>query len=159
EGGALPFKPEDGLKVLAYGRISVYPQRGQYQLYVERMEPKGLGALQLRFEQMKKKLEAEGLFDVARKRELPFLPARVGIVTSIDGAALRDILNVIGRRFDAAHIRIFPVAVQGNSAASEIAAAIDAMNEWKAADVLIVGRGGSSLEDLWAFNEEVVARA
>lgn len=159
ENAVLPFKPEEGMKVLAFGRVSVYPMRGQYQLYVERMEPKGVGALQLRFEQLKEKLRAEGLFDESRKRPLPYLPSRIGIVTSIDGAALHDILNVLDRRFAGAHIRVYPVAVQGNAAALQIAGAIADFNEWQAADVLIIGRGGGSLEDLWAFNEEIVARA
>lgn len=159
ENLALSFRPDEGQKVLCYGRISVYPSRGQYQLYIERMEPKGIGALQLRFEQLKKKLLEEGLFDSARKRLIPFLPARVGVVTSIDGAALRDILHVLDRRFPDVHILIYPVPVQGSAAAPAIAAAIDDFNSWEAADVLIVGRGGGSLEDLWAFNEEIVARA
>jgi exodeoxyribonuclease VII large subunit len=159
EAGSLPFVPEEGLNVVAYGRISVYAPRGQYQFYVDRMEPKGLGALQLRFEQLKEKLRLEGLFEAERKRPLPFLPARIGVVTSLDGAALRDILHVLDRRYREAHILIYPVAVQGISAAGQIAAAIDDLNALKACDVLIVGRGGGSLEDLWAFNEEIVARA
>jgi exodeoxyribonuclease VII large subunit len=123
------------------------------------MEPKGLGALQLRFEQLKEKLRAEGLFDPEHKRPIPYLPGRIGIVTSLDGAALRDILHVLERRYGAAHVVVYPVAVQGQAAASQIAEAIDNLNEFRAADVLIVGRGGGSLEDLWAFNEEEVARA
>ncbi|HTL70116.1 MAG TPA: exodeoxyribonuclease VII large subunit [Candidatus Eisenbacteria bacterium] len=159
EGATLSFEPQEGLSVLAFGRVSVYPVRGQYQLYVERMEPKGVGALELRFRQLKEKLEREGLFDAARKRPLPFLPGTIGVVTSIDGAALRDILNVLGRRCPAARVVIYPVAVQGSAAALEIAGAIRDLNREEAADVLIVGRGGGSPEDLWAFNEEVVARA
>jgi len=159
EGQALAFEPEEGLKVLVYGRLSVYSQRGQYQLYVERMEPQGLGALQLRFQQLKEKLEKEGLFDAARKREIPALPQTIGIVTSADGAALRDVLNVLGRRMPCQHVVILPTAVQGSGAAVQIAAAIDEANELGLADVLLVTRGGGSLEDLWAFNEEIVARA
>ncbi len=159
EAGALPFVPEEGLKVVAYGRISVYAPRGQYQLYVERMEPKGFGALQLRFEQLKEKLHLEGFFDEGRKRPLPFLPARIGVVTSLDGAALRDILHVLDRRYREAHILIYPVAVQGTTAAAQIADALDDLNALQACDVIILGRGGGSLEDLWAFNEEAVARA
>jgi exodeoxyribonuclease VII large subunit len=155
----LGFELKEGLKILCCGRISVYPVRGQYQLYVEKAEPKGVGALQLRFEELKEKLRKEGLFETARKKEIPYLPARIGVVTSIDGAALRDILNVLERRFSNVHILIYPVAVQGAAAAPLIAEAIEDLNRWEAADVLIVGRGGGSLEDLWAFNEEITARA
>ena len=159
ENLALKFEPQDGLKVLCFGRVSVYPPRGQYQFYVERIEPKGVGALQLKFEELKEKLRLEGLFDPAFKKELPYLPGRIGVITSIDGAALRDILNVLDRRFRETHILIHPVPVQGADAAENIAEAIHQMNRQKTADVLIIGRGGGSLEDLWAFNEEVVARA
>ena len=159
EGASLEFEPQEGLGVLAYGRISVYPVRGQYQFYAERMEPKGLGALQLKFRQLREKLEREGLFAPERKRPLPLFPRTVGVVTSIDGAALRDILHVMGRRCPSVRIMIYPVAVQGAAAAPQIAGAIEELNRERAADVLIVGRGGGSLEDLWAFNEEVVARA
>lgn len=159
ENLALKFEPQDGLKVLCFGRVSVYPPRGQYQFYVEQIEPKGIGALQLKFEELKEKLRLEGLFDPAFKKELPYLPARIGVITSIDGAALRDILNVLDRRFRETHILIYPVPVQGAGAAENIATAIGDMNHQKAADVLIIGRGGGSLEDLWAFNEEIVARA
>ena len=155
----IEFELKEGLSVLCLGRVSVYAPRGQYQLYIERIEPKGLGALQLRFQQLKEKLEKEGLFDEARKKAIPYLPARIGIVTSIDGAALRDILNVLERRFSNVEIMISPVHVQGAGAAESIAAAIEDFNSLTNADVLIVGRGGGSLEDLWAFNEEVVARA
>ncbi len=155
----IEFELKEGLSVLCLGRVSVYAPRGQYQLYIERIEPKGLGALQLRFQQLKEKLEKEGLFDEARKKAIPYLPARIGIVTSIDGAALRDILNVLERRFSNVEIMIYPVQVQGAGAAESIAAAIEDFNSLTNADVLIVGRGGGSLEDLWAFNEEVVARA
>lgn len=153
------FDLEDGLKVICYGKISVYEVRGEYQIYVERIEPKGLGALQLAFEQLKAKLAQEGLFDPARKRPIPPYPRKVGIVTSPTGAAIRDILNIVNRRFAGIHILINPVRVQGEGSAAEIAKAIDEFNELEDMDVLIVGRGGGSLEDLWAFNEESVARA
>ncbi len=159
ENSRLEFSPKDGLGIVVFGRVSVYPLRGQYQIYVERMEPKGIGALQLKFQELKDKLAKEGLFDAARKRPLPYLPGCIGIVTSLDGAALRDILHVIERRFQGAHIVIYPVVVQGPGSAASIAGAIEDFNEMNRADVLIVGRGGGSLEDLWAFNEEVVARA
>ena len=159
ENQKLDFELKEGLSVLCFGRISVYPIRGQYQLYIERVEPKGVGALQLKFQQLKEKLKAEGLFDEAHKKEIPYLPSRIGVVTSIDGAALRDILNVLDRRFSSVNIVIYPVQVQGTGAAGSIAEAIEDFNQLKNADVLIVGRGGGSLEDLWAFNEEIVARA
>ena len=155
----LRFIPQDGMKVVCFGSINVYEPRGEYQLIIERMEPRGVGALQLAFEQLKNKLAAEGLFDEKRKRPLPFLPQRIGVITSGTGAALRDILQVLCRRFPGLHIRVLPVAVQGEGAAQEIAAAIADANAHAVADVLIVGRGGGSLEDLWAFNEECVARA
>ncbi|PIP82823.1 MAG: exodeoxyribonuclease VII large subunit [Elusimicrobia bacterium CG_4_9_14_3_um_filter_62_55] len=154
------FKLEHGLEVLAYGRVSSYVKRGQYQFIVSQMKPKRAGALQLAFEQLKRKLEAEGLFDKGRKRPLPAFPERIGLVTSRQGAALRDMLSVLERRFDGLHIRIFPVPVQGDAAAPAIAEAIaDANAYFPDTDVLLVGRGGGSLEDLWAFNEEAVARA
>ena len=154
------FKLEHGLVVLARGRVSTYMKRGQYQLIVSALEPKSAGALQLAFEQLKKKLEAEGLFDEERKRPLPAFPERIGIVTSLQGAAIRDMLSILGRRFNGLHIRIHPVQVQGEGAAASIAAAIGAINEqFPDTEVLLVGRGGGSLEDLWAFNEEPVARA
>ncbi|OIO39166.1 MAG: exodeoxyribonuclease VII large subunit [Candidatus Omnitrophica bacterium CG07_land_8_20_14_0_80_50_8] len=159
ENQKLDFELKEGLSVLCFGRVSVYPIRGQYQLYMERIEPKGVGALQLQFEQLKAKLKDEGLFDEAHKKEIPYLPARIGLITSIDGAALRDILNVLDRRFFSVNVIIHPVPVQGKGAAESIASAIGDFNELKNADVLIVGRGGGSLEDLWAFNEEIVARA
>lgn len=155
----LRFELRDGLKVLAYCRVSIYEARGQYQLYVERIEPKGVGALQLAFQQLKEKLEKEGLFREARKRPIPRFPATVGIVTSPTGAAIHDILNVVNRRFCGTHLLLYPVKVQGEGAAAEIAAAIEGMNRLEEPEVLIVGRGGGSLEDLWAFNEEAVARA
>ena len=159
ESQAVSFEMKEGLKLVCFGRISVYAPRGAYQLYVDRLEPKGIGALQLKFQELKEKLRKEGLFDPSRKKPIPYLPKRIGIVTSIDGAALRDILHVLHRRFSGAHLLIYPVPVQGAGAAESIAAAIADLNEWKNADVLIVGRGGGSLEDLWAFNEEVLARA
>src|SRR4029077_774129 len=155
----LKFRPEDGLHVTVRGSISVYDVRGEYQIYVTNIEPVGLGALQLAFEQLKKRLQEEGLFDESRKKPLPVLPRCIGIVTSPTGASIRDILRVLKRRFPNAHVRLYPVKVQGEGAAREIAAAINYFTRAKFADVLIVARGGGSLEDLWAFNEEVVARA
>ena len=155
----LKFKPEDGLKVVARGKISVYDAKGEYQIVCEHMEPKGLGSLQQAFEQLKKKLAAEGLFDPARKRPLPALPRRIGLVTSIDGAALRDIIRVLRRRYPNAHLVISPTRVQGEGAGREVAHAIRKVARIEAVDVIIVARGGGSLEDLWAFNEEVLARA
>jgi exodeoxyribonuclease VII large subunit len=159
QGAALRFTPENGLAVLCFGRVSLYSVRGDLQLYVEDMEPQGQGALFLAFEQLKKKLAAEGLFAEERKRELPFLPEVIGIVTSGKGAALHDMLRIIGDRYPDRRVMIRPVKVQGEGAAREIAEAIADLNRFSAVDVMIVGRGGGSLEDLWAFNEEVVARA
>ncbi len=158
------FPLKDGLQVIAFGDVSVYERSGQYQLVARQLLPKGLGALQLAFEELKQRLAKEGLFDAARKKPIPTLPQRIGLVTSPTGAAIRDFLNIINRRFPNVHIVINPVRVQGDGAANEIAAAIDEFNALHAAgrlplDVLIVTRGGGSLEDLWAFNEEVVARA
>src|SRR5207245_94461 len=153
------FEPTDGLHVMAFGSIEVYPQRGEYQMVIELLEPKGLGALQLAFEQLKTRLQAEGLFDQTRKRELPRFPRKIGIVTSPSGAAIRDMLRVIGRRFGELHIVIAPCRVQGEGAAEEIAQGLADLNALGDVDVIIVGRGGGSLEDLWAFNEEIVARA
>lgn len=155
----LKFKPQDGISVIARGHLSVYEARGEYQLYVEFLEPAGLGALQLAFEQLKQKLAAEGLFDAARKKPPPLLPRAVGMVTSPSGAAVRDILRVLGRRFRNMNVVIYPVKVQGEGAAEEIAAGIEHFNRHPLVDVMIVARGGGSLEDLWAFNEEIVARA
>lgn len=155
----LRFELKDGLKVLVFCRVSIYEARGQYQLYIERVEPQGVGALQLAFQQLKERLSKEGLFAEERKRSIPKFPKTVGVVTSPTGAAIHDILNVVNRRFCGTHILLCPVKVQGEGAAEEIAAAIRTMNEQAEADVLIVGRGGGSLEDLWAFNEEPVARA
>lgn len=155
----LKFELKDGLKVLSFGKISIYEPRGDYQLYVERIEPKGLGALQLAFLQLKEKLAKEGLFDPARKRAVPRFPKTVGVVTSPTGAAIRDILHIVNRRFRGTNVLLNPVRVQGEGASQEIARAISEMNQFEDIDVLIVGRGGGSLEDLWAFNEEIVARA
>jgi len=155
----LKFKPEHGLHITVRGSLGVYEQRGEYQIYVEHIEPVGLGALQLAFEQLKAKLAAEGLFDAARKKALPLLPRRIGIVTSPTGAAVRDILRILRRRFPNAHAILFPVRVQGDEAAGEIAAALKYFGRAGVVDVIILARGGGSLEDLWAFNEEVVARA
>ncbi len=155
----LRFELKDGLKVLAFCRVAIYEARGQYQLYIERIEPKGVGALQLAFQQLKERLGKEGLFREERKRAIPKFPKTVGVITSPTGAAIHDILNVVNRRFCGTHLLLCPVKVQGEGAAEEIARAIENMNRQGEADVLIVGRGGGSLEDLWAFNEEAVARA
>ncbi len=153
------FDLKDGLKVICRGRITVYEARGQYQLVTELIEPKGKGALQLAFEQLKEKLRAEGLFDPGRKKQLPLLPKKLGIVTSPRGAAIIDILRTINRRFARIHIVIYPARVQGEGAADEIVEGIDYLSGRPDIDVIIVGRGGGSIEDLWAFNEEKVARA
>ncbi len=155
----LRFKPEDGLHVVVRGRLSVYEPKGEYQIVCERMEPHGLGALQLAFDQLKRRLQAEGLFDGARKRPLPALPRKIGVVTSLDGAAIRDIIKVLDRRYPNAHLVIRPTRVQGEGAAAEVARGIRDIVKVAGIDVIIVGRGGGSIEDLWAFNEEVVARA
>jgi exodeoxyribonuclease VII large subunit len=155
----LRFTPEDGLHVVARGRLGVYEPKGEYQIVCEHMEPHGLGALQLAFDQLKKKLAAQGLFDPARKRPLPALPRRIGIVTSLDGAALRDILKVLRRRAPNASVLIRPARVQGEDAAPDIATGIRMIARVPGVDVIIVGRGGGSIEDLWAFNEERVAKA
>ena len=156
----LKFDLKDGLRVITIGRISVYDQRGQYQIYVERVEPRGLGALQLAFLQLKEKLEKEGLFSPDRKRPIPHYSKRIGIVTSPTGAAIQDMLKIFKRRTYGLHILLQPVKVQGEGAADEIAEAIDRLSQLDPAlDLVIIGRGGGSLEDLWAFNEEAVARA
>ena len=155
----LKFQPEDGDQVLLFGRMTVYESRGDYQLIVERMEPKGLGALQKSFEKLKAGLMQEGLFNEENKKPIPPFPWRVGVVTSATGAAVRDIINIIQRRNPKVSVLVYPVKVQGEGAAKEIAEGIQQMNLIKDLDVLIVGRGGGSIEDLWAFNEEVVARA
>ncbi len=155
----LKFMPEDSMSVIVRGRIDVFERDGQYQLYIEDMQPDGAGALAIAFEQLKKKLCAEGLFDESRKKPIPRFPQKVGVVTSKTGAAVRDIINVISRRYPLTEIVVCPVAVQGEYAAEQIKNAIELFNRRNAADVLIVGRGGGSVEDLWAFNEEIVARA
>lgn len=155
----LKFKPQDGIAVLARGRIDVYDARGEVQFVVEAIEPQGHGALQLAFEQLKKKLAAEGLFEAARKRALPPLPVRIGIVTSPTGAVIRDILQILERRFPGRHIRIYPAQVQGDGAIEQVVAGLEYFSRSKWAEVVIVARGGGSLEDLWTFNEERVARA
>ena len=155
----LKFKPRDGVAVLVRGRLDVYEQRGEVQMIVDLLEPQGHGALQFAFEQLKQKLAAEGLFEQARKRPLPSLPERIGIVTSPSGAVIRDILNILERRCPGRHVRIYPTPVQGEGAAGQIANGIDHFSRTRWAEVVIVARGGGSLEDLWAFNEEVVARA
>jgi len=153
------FRIEDGMQVLVQGDVQVYERGGIYQLIVYQLQPAGVGALQLAFEQLKKKLFAEGLFDETHKQPIPIYPERIGVVTSPTGAAIRDIISVISRRFPGVELLIYPVKVQGEGAAEEIAEAIHHFNEYGEVDVLIVGRGGGSLEDLWAFNEEIVARA
>ena len=155
----LRFKPADGLRVVARGKVSVYAPKGEYQIAVEHMEPEGLGARQLAFEQLKERLSAAGLFDPRRKRSLPALPRKIGIVTSLEGAAVRDIIKVLRRRYANAHLVIRPTRVQGEGAAMDIMRAIRAIGRVRNVDVVIIGRGGGSIEDLWAFNEEVVARA
>src|SRR3989338_4507395 len=155
----LKFRLKNGMKVICFGSISVYEARGDYQLIVEEIEPKGIGALQLQFEQLKEKLQKEGLFDAKHKVPIPFLPTRIGIVTTPTGAAIQDILNIARRRFSNVEIIINPVKVQGADAKDEIAGAVRQFNKLKNIDVMIVTRGGGSMEDLWPFNEEVVARA
>ncbi|HXM97017.1 MAG TPA: exodeoxyribonuclease VII large subunit [Candidatus Dormibacteraeota bacterium] len=155
----LKFRPEDGLQVTVRGTISVYELRGEYQIYVESMEPVGRGALQLAFEQLKKRLEAEGLFHATRKKSLPLLPTRIGIITSPRGAAVRDVVQILTRRFPNVCLTVYPVRVQGEGSAAQIVEALRYFNRKGTADVIILTRGGGSLEDLWAFNEEIVARA
>lgn len=157
--GRVRFEPRDGIVVRAFGDVTVYERGGNYQLIVRQMEEGGKGDLQARFEALKEKLRKEGLFDRERKKAIPLLPGRVGVVTSRTGAAIRDILNVISRRFPNLHLLLAPVKVQGDGAAAEIAAAIELLNSLGAVDVMIIGRGGGSVEDLWCFNEEIVARA
>ncbi|MGH9323509.1 MAG: exodeoxyribonuclease VII large subunit [Vicinamibacteria bacterium] len=155
----LRFRPEDGMAVLVWGHVTVYEPRGSYQIRVERMEPRGKGSLTLAFEQLKEKLGREGLFEASRKRPLPLLPQRLGIVTSPSGAALRDIARILGRRFPNLEVIVYPAQVQGDLAAAEISKGIQVLNRLGGFDVLIITRGGGSLEDLWPFNEESVARA
>lgn len=162
----LKFELKDGIKVICFGRISIYGKRGEYQLYVQKIEPKGIGSLQLALEQLKGKLEKEGLFALGHKRKIPYLPKRLGVVTSSSGAAIKDILKVLDRRFGDVHIIVRAAQVQGEGAKEDIASAIKDLNDFNARldreeriEVMIVGRGGGSIEDLWAFNEEIVARA
>ena len=155
----LAFRPENGMKVIARGRISVYERDGQYQLYIDHMEQDGIGDLHIAFERLKKKLEAEGLFDPRHKKPLPKYPKTIGVVTAPTGAAIRDILNILSRRFSYSDVTLYPVLVQGENSAKSIVEAIEYFNRTNSADVLIVGRGGGSIEDLWSFNEEIGARA
>lgn len=155
----LLFTPEDGMKVIARGGVTVYPPRGSYQIDVDQITPVGVGELQIAFERLKQKLAAEGLFSEERKRPLPLFPERIGIITSETGAALQDMRTVLGRRFPAVEVVLLSVRVQGAGASDEIAQALREMNQYGNVDVIIIGRGGGSLEDLWAFNEEIVARA
>jgi exodeoxyribonuclease VII large subunit len=155
---SLRFSPKDGLHIICRGRISLYEKRGDYQLILESMEPKGIGALQLAFLQLKEKLEKEGLFDPGQKKPIPMVPQIIGIITSPTGAVIQDMLHILKRRFANLQILIFPARVQGEGASAEIAEAIEYFNEFTEVDVIIVGRGGGSLEDLWSFNEEVLAR-
>lgn len=155
----LKFRPEDGLHATVRGSIGVYEARGEYQIYVEHIEPVGVGALQLAFEQLKARLAAEGLFDASRKKPLPVLPRRIGIITSPSGAAIRDFLRILSRRFPNAHVVLYPARVQGDEAKKDIVEAIRYLDRKQLVDVMVLARGGGSLEDLWAFNEEIVARA
>ena len=155
----LRFVPGDGLHVICKGRVSLYEKRGEYQLILEAMEPKGIGALQLAFLQLKERLEKEGLFDPLHKKAIPMVPQKIGIITSPTGAVIRDMLHIIDRRFENVHVLLYPVRVQGEGASLEVAKAIEYFNAQMEMDVIIVGRGGGSLEDLWSFNEENVARA
>jgi exodeoxyribonuclease VII large subunit len=154
----MKFRPENGLHVTVRGSISVYETRGEYQIYIENIEPVGLGALQLAFDQLKKRLEAEGLFSAERKKPLPMLPRCIGLITSPTGAAVRDVVRILRRRFHNVHLTLYPVRVQGDGAAAEIVRAVQYFNRQQTVDVLILARGGGSLEDLWSFNEESVAR-
>lgn len=153
------FRPESGMKVILYGRVSLFPKSGQYQIYVTAMQPDGVGALAVAFEQLKRHLHEEGLFDPAAKKPLPAYPQRIALVTSPTGAAVRDMIRILGSRWPMAEVLVCPVRVQGDGAAEEIAAMLDYVDKHRLADVIITGRGGGSLEDLWAFNEEIVARA
>ncbi|MBE6757262.1 MAG: exodeoxyribonuclease VII large subunit [Ruminococcaceae bacterium] len=155
----LRFEPQNGMKVIVRAKVSLYDRDGAYQIYIDDMQPDGVGALQVAFEQLKARLAQEGLFDERRKRPLPPYPARVGVITSSTGAAVRDIINVLGRRYPLAEIVLMPVLVQGDGAPSQLVEALEKLNRLRAADVIIIGRGGGSIEDLWAFNDERVARA
>ena len=155
----MAFLPEDGMRVIAHGRVSVYESSGQYQLYVDDLQPDGAGSLAMRFEQLKRKLAAEGLFDESRKRPLPPMPRRIGVITSPSGAAVHDIINVLGRRFPAAEMILYPSEVQGTQAPSQLISGVEFFSMTGLVDVIILGRGGGSAEDLWAFNDEYLARA
>lgn len=159
DAAGLPFEPENGMQVVVYGHISLYEKTGQYQLYAEFMEPLGIGALQVAFEQLKEKLAEEGLFDGDFKREIPKNPSCIAVITSPTGAAVRDILQIVKRRDPNVKVAIFPTLVQGEQAAADIVCSLKLVNEWGKADVIILGRGGGSMEDLWCFNDENVARA
>ena len=159
DAAGLPFEPENGMQVVVYGHISLYEKTGQYQLYAEFMEPLGIGALQVAFEQLKEKLAAEGLFDGDFKREIPKNPSCIAVITSPTGAAVRDILQIVKRRDPNVKVAIFPTLVQGEQAAADIVRSLKLVNEWGKADVIFLGRGGGSMEDLWCFNDENVARA
>lgn len=152
------FRPENGMRVILRGRVSVFPRDGQYQLYVSEMQPDGIGALYVAFEQLRRKLEGEGLFDAARKRPIPRVPQAIGVVTSETGAAVRDILDILGRRFPLARVILYPALVQGSGAAESVASGVRFFSEQMPVDVIIVGRGGGSMEDLWAFNDEALVR-
>ena len=154
----LKFMPENGMRVIVGGRVGVFPRDGQYQIYAETMEPDGIGALYIAYEQLKKKLEAEGLFDASRKKPLPKIPTRIGVITSPTGAAIRDIIHILGRRFPLARVILYPALVQGEGAAPDLVRGLDYFNQMGNVDVIIIGRGGGSLEDLWAFNDETLAR-
>lgn len=154
----LKFMPENGMRVIVGGRVGVFPRDGQYQIYAETMEPDGIGALYIAYEQLKKKLEAEGLFDASKKKPLPKIPTRIGVITSPTGAAIRDIIHILGRRFPLARVILYPALVQGEGAAPDLVRGLDYFNQMGNVDVIIIGRGGGSLEDLWAFNDETLAR-
>lgn len=157
--GRVQFMPESGMKVIVHGRVSAFPRDGQYQIYVDEMIPDGVGSLYMAYEQLRRKLEAEGLFDFARKRPLPPYPTRIGVITSPTGAAVRDMIQILGRRFPAAHVILYPALVQGPSAPESLMRGLAAFAEQVPVDLIIIGRGGGSAEDLWAFNNESLARA
>lgn len=155
----IKFKPQDGLRVIVHGRIGVYAQAGSYQLYIDSMQPDGIGDLHLAYEQLKERLDKEGLFDASHKKALPLFPKSIGVITSSTGAAVRDIIKVASRRYPCAKIVVFPTLVQGNDAPPELIKAVEYFNIMNSVDVIIIGRGGGSIEDLWAFNDEGLARA
>lgn len=155
----LKFRPENGMHVLCRGRISLYERDGNYQFYIDDMQPDGAGALSIAFEQLKKKLQDQGIFAPEHKKSLPAYPERVGVITSPTGAAVQDIFNILGRRYPAAQVILYPVAVQGEGASAQLVQAVQEMDQYADADVIIIGRGGGSMEDLWAFNDETLALA